>query len=134
MADDQVSEPMQLSLFAVEKPEPEYTSRSTELQLQPDATLEPAIGAFARYMANRGFSQHTQQAFRLDMLLLRDYLGPAAAMADVSTATLNAFLKWVEAAGNPRSPKTLERRVTTLKVFFGWLADKASCPGMRRRH
>jgi len=125
VADDQVSEPMQLSLFAVEKPEPEYTSRSTELQLQPDATLEPAIGAFARYMANRGFSQHTQQAFRLDMLLLRDYLGPAAAIADVSTATLNAFLKWVESGrGIPCSPKTLERRVTTLKVFFGWLADE----------
>ncbi len=125
MADDQVSEPMQLSLFAVEKPEPEYTSRSVELVLQPDAPLETAIGAFVKYMADRGFSDHTQQAFRLDILLLRDYMGPAAAVADVSTATLNAFLRWVESGrGIPCSPKTLERRVTTLKVFFGWLADE----------
>jgi integrase/recombinase XerD len=76
-------------------------------------------------MVDRGFTAHTQQAFRLDMQLLYEYLGPATSIRDISTATLNAFLRWVESGrGIPCSPKSLERRVTTLKVFFGWLADE----------
>jgi len=31
--------------------------------------------------------------------------------------------------GVPCSPKTLERRITTLKVFFGWIAEEGFLPG-----
>jgi site-specific recombinase XerD len=130
VADKYDSEPQQLPLFAVEKrDEPEYLDKSLELQFPPEATLESAMSAFARYMAERGFTEHTQQAFRLDMQLLHDYLGPGTVVEDISTATLGAFLKWIESGrGVPCSPKTLERRVTTLKVFFGWLSEVQVLP------
>jgi integrase/recombinase XerD len=80
-------------------------------------------------MEERGFTDNTQQAFRLDMELLSDYLGPGKPLGDIGTATLNAFLKWMEhGRGVPCSPKTLERRITTLKVFFGWLTEEGFIP------
>ncbi|MCU0520205.1 MAG: site-specific integrase [Anaerolineae bacterium] len=129
MADNHASEPQQLQLFAVEERASEQQDRMTGLELPQNATLESVIGAFLKHMEDRGFTGHTRQAFRLDIQLLHDYLGPAAAIGDISTATLNAFLRWMESGrGIPCSPKTLERRVTTLKVFFGWLADEEVLP------
>jgi integrase/recombinase XerD len=84
------------------------------------------MGAFEKYMQDRGFTENTQQAFGLDLELFSDYLGPGKSIGDISTATLNAFLRWMEnGRGVPCSPKTLERRITTLKVFFGWLAEES---------
>jgi integrase/recombinase XerD len=98
-------------------------------QLSPRSPLSRALGAFEPYMAGRGFTENTQQAFRLDMELLSDYLGPDKRLRDISTGSLNAFLKWMESGrGIPCSPKTMERRITTLKVFFGWLAEEGYLP------
>ncbi len=100
-------------------------NKSPLLQLNRRSPLSLAIGAFEPYMESRGFTENTQQAFRLDMELLNDYLGPDKTLGDISTGSLNAFLKWMESGrGIPCSPKTLERRITTLKVFFGWLAEE----------
>ena len=80
-------------------------------------------------MQERGFTENTQQAFRLDMQILSDYLGPVRPLGEIATATLTAFVKWMEGPrGVPCSPKTLERRITTLKVFFGWLAEEGVLP------
>ena len=93
--------------------------------LTPRSPLNRAMGAFEQYMQDRGFTENTQQAFRLDMQILSDYLGPVKPIGEVSTATLTAFVKWMDGPrGVPCSPKTLERRITTLKVFFGWLAEE----------
>lgn len=99
------------------------------MNLKPTTSLDQAIDAFEKYMEDRGFTANTQQAFRLDMELLSDYLGPGKLLGDIGTATLNAFLKWMEnGRGVPCSPKTLERRITTLKVFFGWLTEEGFIP------
>jgi site-specific recombinase XerD len=121
----------QLTLF------PEAASKSTSeaaagakpssaaADLTSRSPLNVALGAFEKYMQARGFTENTQQAFRLDMQILSDYLGPVQAIGDISPVTLNAFVKWMESSrGVPCSPKTLERRITTLKVFFGWLAEE----------
>ncbi len=93
--------------------------------LTHDSSLDSALGAFTRYMGARGFTEHTRKAFYRDMLLLREYLEPAKSIGDISTGTLNAFLKWMDRErGVPCRPKTMERRITTLKVFFGWLAEE----------
>ncbi|MDF1512829.1 MAG: phage integrase N-terminal SAM-like domain-containing protein, partial [Anaerolineae bacterium] len=93
--------------------------------LNATSTLGEALAAFKQYMRDRGFTPHTQQAFSQDMFILREYLEPAKSIGDISTATLNAFLKWMERdRGVPCRPKTMERRITTLKVFFGWLAEE----------
>lgn len=99
------------------------------VSLNGDSSLELALGAFKQYMRDRGFTAHTQQAFSQDMMILREYLEPAKSIGDISTATLNAFLRWMERErGIPCRPKTMERRITTLKVFFGWLAEEGYLP------
>jgi site-specific recombinase XerD len=123
----------QLSFFSDEdspsRDEAQAQSEQPPLQLSPRSPLIRAIGAFEPYMAARGFTDNTQQAFRLDMEILSDYLGPDKTLGDISTGSLNAFLKWMESGrGIPCSPKTLERRITTLKVFFGWLSEEGYLP------
>ncbi|MBN2003077.1 MAG: tyrosine-type recombinase/integrase [Anaerolineae bacterium] len=115
----------QLSLFAEPEEKPAGGSETALLTMQ--SSLGQAMGAFAAYMRERGFTENTQQAFRLDMEILADYLGPAKPLGEINTVQLNAYLKWMERdRGVPCRPKTLERRITTLKVFFNWLAEDGS--------
>jgi site-specific recombinase XerD len=129
MVDSQ--ETQQLTLFP--EAAPTSTSEAVAASKPPSpaadltsrSPLNIALGAFEKYMQARGFTENTQQAFRLDMQILSDYLGPVQAIGDISPVTLNAFVKWMNSSrGVPCSPKTLERRITTLKVFFGWLAEE----------
>jgi len=98
-------------------------------EINARSSFNVALGSFERYMEQRGFTENTQQAFRLDMQLLADYLGPGTTLGQIGTANLKAFITWMtKARGVPCSPKTLERRITTLKVFFGWLAEEGVLP------
>jgi integrase/recombinase XerD len=47
----------------------------------------------------------------------------------VSSRDLRGFLRWLQhERGAPCSPKSLARRLTTLKVFFAWLAEERIIP------
>lgn len=117
-------------LFTPESPNPSApaspsSTPSTAAGLSAASSLSTALRAFETYMAARRFSEHTRQAFRLDMQLLAEYLNPGVALRDIGTAHLNGFLTWMrEQRGVPCNDKTLDRRITTLKVFFGWLAEE----------
>lgn len=129
MADNQEHDAQQLSLFQAEPAPPAPKPRSPAADLTARSPLNVALGAFEKYMQARGFTENTQQAFRLDMQILSDYLSPVQAIGEISPVTLNAFIKWMSSSrGVPCSPKTLERRITTLKVFFGWLAEEGVVP------
>jgi len=108
---------------------PLETSRDTPSGLSSDTSLHTAIGAFQSYMHQRDFSPHTVQAFNSDLRLLEEYIGPGTAIGQIGTHDLNAFLRWLAGErGVPCSPKSLARRTTTLKVFFGWLAETEVLP------
>ncbi len=130
-AHERDQEKAQLPLFDLEPededgaPQEAEPSSTASANLHADDSLKVAVGAFETYMAQRGFTENTQQAFRLDMELLIEYLGAGTPLNTVATGNLKAFLTWMqESRGVPCSPKTLERRITTLKVFFGWLAEE----------
>ena len=56
------------------------------------------------------------------MLLLADFLPPDRPLGEISTNELNLFLDWMQhKRGVPCSPKTLARRITSIKAFFRWL-------------
>jgi integrase/recombinase XerD len=96
-----------------------------EPTLTLDSSLQAAIGAFEQHMQDEGFAVNTQKAFLSDLRLLGKYLGIGQPIGDVATKNLDDFLKWLQyERGVPCSPKSYARRVTTLKVFFGWLHDK----------
>ncbi|MFM7174264.1 MAG: tyrosine-type recombinase/integrase [Caldilinea sp.] len=93
-----------------------------EPPLRAHSTVQEAVSAFEEYMLRKGFSENTIRAFRNDLRFVADYLGREMKLYQVSTVTLENFLPWLEESrGLTFSAKTQARRITTLKVFFGWL-------------
>jgi integrase/recombinase XerD len=98
-------------------------------KLRADASIQAALGAFEQHMEEEGFSIHTRRAFTSDIRLLGKYLGSGQPIGEIGTDNLNDFLNWlVYERGVPCSRKSYARRVTTLKVFFGWLFEQAVLP------
>jgi site-specific recombinase XerD len=85
-------------------------------------SLVPAINAWRIYLDDQGKSPHTVKAFIADMNLLAAYLPPDRPLGAITTNELNNFLDWMQKQrGVPCSPKTLARRITSIKAFFRWL-------------
>lgn len=93
--------------------------------ITPQTTLIPAINAWRYYLTDQGNSPHTVKAFTADLTLLATYLPPDRTLGSIATPDLNNFLDWMQKGrGVPCSPKTLSRRITSLKAFFRWLHTK----------
>jgi len=88
--------------------------------------LQPAIQAWKYYLKDQGRSHHTLKAFEADMMLLEEFMPTDKQIGQISTKELEDYLTWLEKdRGVPCSPKTLSRRITSLKSFFRWLAQNA---------
>lgn len=86
--------------------------------------LLPSLRAWQIYLEDQGNSIHTVKAFIADLRLLASYLPPDRSLGSISTADLNNFLDWMQnSRGVPCSPKTLSRRITSIKAFFRWLSQ-----------
>lgn len=97
--------------------------------LTAQTPLRQAIAAFQGYMRARDFSPYTIRCFNSDLHILEEYVGAERAIGDIGTRDLNEFVHWlVSGRGEPCSPKSLSRRITTLKVFFNWLAESGVLP------
>ena len=84
--------------------------------------LNPTIKAWHIYLQDQGDSPHTVKAFTHDLRLLAGYMAPDRTLGSISTADLNGFLEWLQKGrGVACSPKTLARRITSIKAFFRWL-------------
>lgn len=85
-------------------------------------TLIPAINVWEIYLEDQGSSPHTVKAFAGDMRLMASYLPPDRTLGSITTHDINHFLDWMQnERGVPCSPKTLARRITSIKAFFRWL-------------
>ncbi len=98
----------------------------SEVPLPPpvraDSTLTAAIQAFGEYMVRKGFSENTIKAFRNDLKIFTGFMGADTRLLHISTQNLEDYLEWMQGERSaPCSAKTLARRITSLKVFFGWL-------------
>lgn len=120
----------QLDLFSSQQPNPGTPDAqvrplaSAPVDLKPDASLAAATNAFHGHMIRQGFSENTIKAFQADLRLFTKYTGASHAICDISQAHLEQFMAWLRGdRGVPCSPKSYARRLTTLKVFFGWLTD-----------
>ena len=84
--------------------------------------LPTAINGWEMYMQDQGRSHHTLKAFLSDVRLLTKFLAPDKSIGAITTDDLNRFFTWLEKErGIPCSPKTLSRRITSVKSFFRWL-------------
>jgi len=92
--------------------------------LTAQSSLRAAKSAFDIYMHHEGFTENTKKAFQSDLNILTTFIGAWTAIGEISTHDLDRFTEWlVNDREAPCSPKSLARRITTLKVFFGWLAE-----------
>ncbi len=98
------------------------TTNSSSAHLTAKALLPTAINGWEMFMQDQGRSHHTLKAFLSDVRLLTKFLAPDQSIGAVTTDDLNRFFEWMEKErGIPCSPKTLSRRITSVKSFFRWL-------------
>ncbi len=99
------------------------------IAVTPKTSLAAALGPFQDHMIRQGFTENTIKAFLSDLRLLGKHVGARTPVGEIGTKKLNDFLTWMlHQRGVPCSPKSYARRVTTLKVFFGWLTDSQILP------
>ncbi len=120
----------QLPLFPGEKPQvvggPALTGRGA---LTADSPLSAAIEQFHAHMRRQEYADNTVHSFLGDLRILSRYLKDNPPIGQIGTGTLQDFLHWLQhERGKPCSPKSYARRLTTLKVFFAWLADAGAVP------
>ena len=90
--------------------------------LRADSRLDDAATAFDEFMLRKGFSENTIRAFRNDLKITVGFLSAETPLYQIRTEHLEEYLTWLQGErGKPCSAKTLARRITTLKVFFGWI-------------
>ena len=86
--------------------------------------LNPATQAWESYLSDKGSSPYTVKAFTSDVRLLTKFFPPDKSIGAVTTNDLNRFFEWMEKERDvPCSPKTLARRITSVKSFYRWLTQ-----------
>jgi integrase/recombinase XerD len=96
--------------------------KSPAARITAQSTLKPALKAWETYMIDQGRSTWTVKAFLSDQKILDAYLAPDRTLGSITTNDLNKYFTWMEKERDvPCSPKTLARRITSLKTFFLWL-------------
>ena len=98
-------------------PENKLTSHLTQ-----NTSITSAINSWEMYLADQGRSPNTIKAFLSDVRLLTTFLPDGIAIGKVTTKDLNRYFEWMEKERDvPCSPKTLARRITSVKSMFRWL-------------
>jgi len=97
-------------------------STSPSAHISAQSLLVPTLRAWRYFLEDQGSSPHTIKAFMADLRLLAAYMAPDRPLGAFTTTDLNTFLEWMQKGrGVPCSPKTLSRRITSIKAFFRWL-------------
>jgi integrase/recombinase XerD len=97
-------------------------SKGTPAHRHEGTHLQPAIQAWKFYLNDQGRSPYTSKAFIADLKLLDTFLPPDKTIGEITLKDLENFTHWLEnERGVPCSPKSLSRRITSVKSFFRWL-------------
>ena len=114
----------QPSLFATEAtPIAAATAPLIEMALPTgDSTLGACALPYQDYLRRTDHSPYTITCFLSDLRMLTDFLGRNTPARDLSQDRLGSWLEHLRHGRETRpAPKTMARRVTFLKNFFGWL-------------
>ncbi len=98
--------------------------QGTPAHLTEKSLLQPAIQAWKFFLNDQGRSPYTIKAFIADLNLLDQFLPPDKPIGEINLKDLQNFTEWLENdRGIPCSPKSLARRITSIKSFFRWLQN-----------
>ena len=102
---------------------------SPEIHITAETTFQPAIRSWEVFLQDQGRSLFTVKAFTGDMNLFASYFSPDTTIGSITTNDINHFLDWLQNERNvPCSPKSLSRRITSIKSFFRWLSQSGRIP------
>ncbi len=94
-----------------------------------ESSLAECAPAYQEYLRLTAHSRYTVTCFLSDLRLLADYLGKDTPIGRISNNDLTRWLMHLRfERGQPPAPKTMARRATFLKNFFGWLASESILP------
>lgn len=89
--------------------------------------LDEALLAYAKHLERRPISDNTRKAFWGDVNLFAHFVTAegqsAPPLASITSDRIRAFIAHEERRKNANSPKSVERRLTSVKVFFRWLHE-----------
>ncbi len=98
------------------------TKTASPAHITTKTLLPVAINGWEMFLEDQGRSQNTIKAFLSDVRLLTQFCSPDQTIGAITTDELNRFFEWMEKGrGIACSPKTLSRRITSVKSFFRWL-------------
>jgi len=104
-------------------------NQSPEIHITTETTLIPAIRSWEVFLNDQGRSSFTIKAFLGDLNLFAGYFPPDTTLGSLTTNDINRFLDWLQHERNvPCSPKSLSRRITSIKSFFRWLTQSGRIP------
>jgi integrase/recombinase XerD len=96
---------------------------SRRSDLRAGSSLGAAMERFGEHMQAQDYAENTVKSFLGDLRILKRFVKNNPSVGEISTKNLQDFLHWLQhERGKPCSPKSYARRLTTLKVFFAWLA------------
>jgi len=107
------------------------TDASDSIHINSQSSIPTALKWWEVYLRDQNRSDFTIKAFLGDIRLLQKFLPPDIEVGQVSTHDLNRFVEWMKngrGRGIPCSPKSLSRRITSLKSFFRWLFSNGRIP------
>ncbi|MGV8025088.1 MAG: tyrosine-type recombinase/integrase [Anaerolineaceae bacterium] len=99
--------------------------------IDKNTSLQPAIQTWKIFLRDQNKSIYTIKAFEGDLKLLSAFLPADKTIGSITTNDLQHFLEWVNNGRGkniPCSPKSLSRRITTVKSFFNWLFFNGRIP------
>lgn len=94
-----------------------------------ESNLSECAPAYQEYLRLTAHSRYTINCFLSDLHLLSEYLEKETPIGHISNNDLTRWmmhLRWER--GQQPAPKTMARRATFLKNFFGWLASERILP------
>ncbi len=97
--------------------------------LAPTTTLAGCALAYDEHLRRTDHSTYTVICFLSDLRMLTDFLGKEVELGRITTQNLADWLAHLrfDSASRP-APKTIARRITFLRNFFGWLAGAGIVP------
>jgi integrase/recombinase XerD len=85
---------------------------------------------YQEHLRRTDHSAYTITCFLSDLRMLTDFLGRETELRAVTTERLSDWLAHLRFdRGSKPAPKTIARRITFLRNFFGWLAGEGILPG-----
>jgi integrase/recombinase XerD len=99
-------------------------TNSPESHITTETLLIPAVKSWELFLYDQGKSLHTVKAFIGDLNLFASYFPADTRIGNITHKEINEFLDWLQKErGVPCSPKSLSRRITSIKSFFRWLTQ-----------